>query len=397
MRTYLYLLFTLTVFTLSAQSNNRAVFEANDLIAQKKYLSAYQILDGSDPNNQMPEIAIAKTNLLLHYHISTDLYHQFVLKDLAPNENLDDYEQSNLQNNVEFHPDSILTKLFNQYPEEYSLLKALGSYYYEVHLQYPDNQWVLDDLTICQKIKTNYLSAFEHNVFDYWSLFGLGYVYLLEENNQEAIKFLEKSIELNSNYSLSYYNLAYAYFNLSDYKKALDLAFKSYEMQANPLYKAEAARLLGTTYEKLNQKEKAYDYFVYANKLFPKDYHTLMPILQLGVVLNKPEYKDITSEIFLLAPDNPIVCKDIMHAYVDANKRNEFIQFLENEKPNYRTNNKVLANIFFYTALSFYEEQKWVKSKINFEKARTLFSEIYDDNHNIFNVINSYTDVLKKK
>ncbi|PIF02575.1 MAG: hypothetical protein CR965_00555 [Paludibacter sp.] len=397
MRTYLYLLFTLIALTLSAQSKNRAILEANDLIAQKKYFSAYEILDGSDPNNQSPEIAIAKTNLLLHYYISTDLHYKFGLKDLTPNESLSDYEQSNLENNIEFHPDSILIKLFHQYPEEYSLLKTLGDYFYEIHLQYPNNEWFLNDSIVCKNVKTNYLSAFEYNVYDYLSLFRLGYMYLLEKNNQEAIKFLEKSIKLNSKYPLSYYNLAYAYFNLFDYNKALELASKSYEMQTNSFYKAEVARLLGIIYEKLNQKEEAYSYFLSANKLLPKDYHTLIPILRLGIILNKPEYKEITSEIFLLAPENPTVYKDIMNAYVDANKRNEFIEFLENEKYNYHTDNKVLANICFYTALELYEEHKWVKAKNNFEKARILFRQIYNENHNIFNVINSYTDVLRNK
>ncbi len=385
MRTYFYLFFTLIIFTLSAQ--NKAIVEANNLITQKKYSSAYKILDDSDPNNQIPEIAIAKTNLLLNYHVSTDLYRKFYLKDFNSNDSL---KSNELKNKIEFHPDSILTKLFNQYPDDYKLLKTLGEFYYEIHLQYPHDKWLIKDSCICENIKKNFLMAFNNNIYDYRSLFGLGYVYLLENNNQEAIKFLEKSIELNSKYPLSYYNLAYAYFNLKDYDKALNLALKAYEEQFNPVYKAETAKLLGMIYKKLNQKEKAYIYFNSANKLLPKDYHTLISILEMEIALDKPEYKNTTSEIFLMASDNPVVYKDIMQIYVGAKKRKEFVDFLEKEKANYQTNNKVLANIFFYTALTYYEKKEWEKAKINFEKAKSIFHELYNENHNIFEVIKSY-------
>ncbi len=396
MRTVLYILFTIISFTLSAQ--NKAILKANNLIAQKKYLSAYRILHDSDPNNQDPEIAIAKTNLLLNYHITTNLYHKFGLKDLAYNEFISDYEKNkNIKYNIVFYPDLILERLVHQYPQKYSLFKALGGYYYEVYLKYPNNQWIINDTEVLKKIKTNYLKAYKHNVYDYWSLFGIGYVYLLEGNNEKAISFFEKSIKSNPKYALTYYNLAYAFFNLKEYEKALKYSLKSYEMQYNPLYKAESARLLGTIYRNLQPLERAYECFVNANDLYPKDYNTLLPMLELSVILKKSDYKKITSEIFLLAPDNPTIYKDIMKIYVNAGKRKDFLDFLEKEKRNNYHTTKVLANIYFYTGLALYEEKQWVKSKINFEKSRSLFSEIYNNNHNIFKVINSYTDVLKKK
>ncbi len=396
MRFFISLFFSFSIL-LGFSQENRAISQANTLIAKKQYLSAYKLLDGSDPNNQSPEIAIAKTNLLLNFHLSTKNYHHFGLKNLAPNENIEDYGvEVTDSNNIYFQPDSILNKLIRQYPQEYSLQKALGGFYYEVHCKYPDN-WILPDKVVLEKMTDNYLTAYQNNVYDYWSLFGLGYSALLKNENENAILYLEKSLKLNSDYPLTYYNLASAYYNLKQYNKSLELALNSYKHERVELYKATTGRLIGMICNKINRKREGYSYFKESNELIPNDYNTLLELLKSEIDLNEPNYKNRTLEIFSLAPENPIVYKDILDIYKKEKKTEEFTKFLEEQKSSYRTKNQALANIFFYTAISLYETKNWTQAKINFEKARQTFSTFYDDNHTIFEVINSYTNALKKK
>lgn len=394
-----FLSFILFLFsTLSIFSDNRDVLaKANALIANKKYLSAYKLLDKTDPYNSFPNTTIAKIDLLMKYHTVTEKFYKFGLKDFASSNSIETNSDKDKRTNITFYPDSVLNTLIKRYPTNYSLHQMLGKFYYEIHLRYGQNKWFIPDSVIFKRMKENYIIAYENNKYDDWSLFGLGYVHLLENNNKKAISFLRTSEILNPDNPLTYYNLASAYFNLNRYEEALNYAQQAYDKQNIPYYKSEASRLLGMIYYKLKKQSEAYQHLKEANNFAPNDYKTLIYILNLELQLNKTEYEETVQNIFLLSPSNPMVYKDMLEAYKNANKLTEYTTFLEQQKVYYRTNKDVLANICFYTGISLYETKNWTQAKINFEKARSLFSTLYDRNHTVFEVINSYTDALKKK
>lgn len=391
-------IFTLLFCTLFTTAQNTAVEQANQLIASQRYASAYELLRGSDPNDQSPEVAIARTNLLLNFYIRTDKFHSFGLKDIAPNQNLHEFRENNVSvKMLTYKPDSILTKLIRQYPENYKLPYALGNFYYEVHLVYPDDAWYEPDSIVVAKIRDNYLTAYNHGEFDYWSLFGIGYSYLLDEDYDNAIPFLEQSILMNPDYSLSYYNLSYAYLSKEETQKALTLALKAYEMQVIPIFKAETSLLIAAIYKELKNNPKSYEYLLSANKLHPNDYNVLVPLLEMEMAMNNPDYQKRTNELFMLDPDNPIIFQDIMKAYSENEKDKEFVTFLETKRNEFKNSLPITANIHLYMAIAQYEQDEWVAAKINFEKARSLFRNFYKIDHNVFKVIDSYTDAIKKK
>lgn len=393
-----FFVFTLLFYALFSAAQNNAVEQANQLIASQRYASAYELLRSSDPNDQSPEIAIARTNLLLNFYIRTDKFHSFGLKDIAPNQNLHEFRESNASvKMLHYNPDSILNKLIKQYPDNYKLHYALGNYYYEVHLVYPDDTWFLPDSVVIHNIRESYLAAYHHGEFDYWSLFGIGYTYLLDDNYEVATSFLEESIKLNPDYPLSYYNLSYAYLNKEQPQKALTLALKAYELQVISSFKAETALLIAAIYKELRDNTKSHEYLLEANKLHPNDYNVLVPLLEIEIVMNKPDIEKRTDDLFMLDPDNPIIYQDIMKAYSENEKDKEFIAFLEIKRNQFRNSIPISANVHLYMAIAQYEQDEWVAAKINFEKARSLFRNIYKDDHNVYKVINSYTDAIKKK
>ena len=390
--------FVLLFCALYSTAQNTAVEQANQLIASQRYASAYELLRGSDPNDQSPEVAIARTNLLLNFYIRTDKFHSFGLKDIAPNQNLHEFRENNASvKMLTYKPDSILTKLIRQYPENYKLPYALGNFYYEVHLVYPDDAWYEPDSIVVAKIRDNYLTAYNHGEFDYWSLFGIGYSYLLDEDYDNAIPFLEQSILMNPDYSLSYYNLSYAYLSKEQTQKALTLALKAYEMQVIPIFKAETSLLIAAIYKELKNNLKSYEYLLSANKHHPNDYNVLVPLLEMEMAMNNPDYQKRTNELFMLDPDNPIIFQDIMKTYSENEKDKEFVTFLETKRNEFKNSLPITANIHLYMAIAQYEQDEWVAAKINFEKARSLFRNFYKIDHNVFKVIDSYTDAITKK
>ena len=378
-------------------SQNESVGNVDALLSAGKYESAYKMLDKADPKNQQPDIVIAKTDLLLKYYVKSNMHQLFGLKDLKPTEDITRLrEQNGSYSMIAFAPDSVLNKLIITNPANYKLRKALGNYYQDVYFNYPDS-WLIPDSVIVDKFRDNYLLAYKNGVFDYKSLYGLGYAYLTDEDYKSAILYFQKSIELKKDAPESYFNLASAYLNSDQPQLALPNAQKALEMYVEPEDKVDAARMTAQIYLEMEQKNNAMAYFQKANDIQPNDYYTLMPLLGLELELDNPNYQNLTADIFSLAPDNPVVYQDLLNVYKENEKESEFMSFLESQKMNYRNNTKIQAHICFYSGVAQYELNRWVDAKINFEKARNLFQNLFQPNHSIFKVIDSYTDAIKKK
>lgn len=373
-------------------SQNTAISEAENLIAIKNYKSAYKVLQSADAANQIPEITIAKTDLLLNHNIGANSLRVFALTDSAMNaagtRNPDLY--------VRFAADSILNALIEKNPTNYNLHKTLGDYFLAVNLA-GEEDWFLSDSAVIAGIRSNYQMAYEHGVSDYKSLNGLGYTYMLDEDFETALPYLEQSVKLNKNYPVSQSNLADVYFATGQFDNALLAAQQAFGLYTAPQEKAEAARKIAEIYIEKKQGDKAVMYYLKADDLVPNDYLTLMPLLKVEMELNNPDYANRTNQVITLAPDNPAVYQDVYKIYSENEKEKEFIDFLDSQKVYYRSNVRALAHNHFYTAVAQYEQDKWVDAKINFEKARSLFRNIFKSNHSVFKVIDSYTNAIRKK
>lgn len=375
-----------------ALAQSGPISHSGELIAQKRYKSAYQVLDSADTVNQNPEIVIAKTDLLLNYNIGVNNHRVFALNDSAPS-------QSVIQNRpiyVNFPADSILNELIGKYPTNYTLHKSLGDYYLNVQLT-DEEGWIMSDSALVIAIKDNYLLAYQHNVSDYKSLNGLGYTAMLEEDFETAIAYLEQSVKLNKNYPVALSNLTDAYFATGKFDNALLMAQEAFGLYTENTDKAEAARKIAEIYIEKKQNDKALLYYLKADEILPNDYLTLVPVLKLEMELNNPDYANRTNQIITLAPDNPVVYQDVYKVYSENEKEKEFVAFLESQKVYYRSNVRAQAHIHFYMAVAQYEQDDWVDAKINFEKARNLFRSFFKSNHSVFNVIDSYTNAIRKK
>lgn len=368
--------------------------DANKLIESKKYESAFDLLNDADPNNATPEIAIAKTDLVLNYFVTSLMHQMFALKDLKPDEDILDIRGSEGNFSMyQFSPDSVLLALIEKYPTNYELQKELGYYYHEVHLHYQGN-WLIPDSVLVNKFKTYYLDAYENGVFDYWSTYGIGYAYLMKEEYQSAIPYLIKSTELNSEYPSSWYNLAYAYLYTDQREKGIESAKRALELYDDQQYKADAARMIAVMYRELKDSVNAIEYYALANNIQPDDYYTLNPLLELEMALNLKSYKERTKQFFLLAPGNPTIYQDLMRFYWDNNKPDELLDFLSAQLNNYATDYKIRGNLIFYTAVIQFNKKDFDDAKLNFQSAKESFEKVFEPSHQVFKVIESYTDQL---
>jgi tetratricopeptide (TPR) repeat protein len=380
------------IFSFSfCQAQNDAVERANKLIKKRKYESAIKILDKADPNNEKPEIVIAKTDLFLNYFVTSIMHELFAVKDLEPDEELMEVRGSNGNFAMfAFKADSLLKGLIKKYPENYNLHKTLGYYYHEVHLKYRDS-WLEPDSVVIDKFHNYYKTAYKNDVYDYWSLYGLGYAEVKNKNYKKAIPYFEKSIELKGDYPTSHYNLAYSYLYNNEREKAIESAKKAFDLYEYPQYKADAARIIGAIYRELDKNNKALEFYIKSDNIQPNSYYTLRPLLETEMIVGTDTYKKRTHQFFLLDPDNPTIYQDLMRIYWNNDKQMELIDFLKAQFDDFRDNDKVFGNLHFFIAKIQYDSGNNEKAKSNFEKSKEIFKNVYDSNHRVFKIIDSYT------
>lgn len=385
----------LLLFCFATSYAQESVIEkANNLIKNKKYNTAYTLLNQTDPGNENPQIAVAKTNLVLNYFVSSFMHQLFALRDLEPHEDILEVRGSEGSFSMySFSPDSVLLNLIEKFPNNYSLHKELGFFYHEVHIKYPGT-WLISDSAIVSKFKHYYLNAYKNGIMDYWSLYGIGYAYIVEQEYNSAIPFFKESIAFKSDFASSHYNLAYCYLSLDEIEKGVESAQKAFELYQFPEYKADAARMIAVMYRQLNETQKAIEFFRHSNEIQPGEYYTLKPLLELELSFEMPEYLDRTMQFFLLDPSNPSIYNDLFNIYQTYDKADELYGFLSAQHSNYQTNHMVEGNLYFFKGLINYFKEDLNNAIINLQKSKELFLKVFESDHQVFEVIESILEEI---
>jgi tetratricopeptide (TPR) repeat protein len=290
---------TLLSLTVFGQTESETIEKANDFIADKKYETAYNLLDKFDPTNDKPDIVLLKKDILLNYFVTSIMHQMFALTDIKKNEDIMDYRGKEGSFSIKmFDVDSILTRLIKIYPTNCKLYKGLGDYFYDAHLRYGDN-WLKSYNEQLEIMQTNFQKAADGNCADYLSYYVLGYTNLSQEKNKKSIPYFLKSIEMNKTYASSHYNLAYAYLFTDDRENALKYAKNSFDLYTDQEYKSDAARMLGQIYTELKDDKNALAYYEMADKIAPENYYNIKPMLNLYVKTNNNKAEETTTALLL--------------------------------------------------------------------------------------------------
>lgn len=381
------LFLTLCSFTVFGQTESETIKKANEFIADKKYETAFNLLDEFDPQNDKPDIVLLKEEILLNYFVTSIMHQLFALKDIDKEEDILDYRGKEGSYGMQmFQVDSILTRLITIYPDNCKLYKGLADYYYDVHLRY-SGRWLLDDDELFPLIETNFQKAVDGNCADYLSYYVLGYLNLAQEKTKESIPYFLKSIELNEDYASAHYNLAYAYLFTDDMENALKYAKTSLDLYNGNEYKSDAARMVGVIYTELNDDKNALKYYEMADKIDPENYYNIKPMLNLYLKSNNKKANETTKAFFDLAPANPTIYNDLEEIYFSNQKEKDLIAFYKTQFSEFKDDNKIQGNLNFYMArIHLYTNKKLAKK--HFKKAKKYFEKVFDENHAVFSAIN---------
>lgn len=377
-----------TSFTF-AQNSDDGIGKVEDLIKNKQFNSAFQLLNEIDPENKNPGIVLKKIDILLNNYIETNLHQEFGLKDLNEGEILEQLrgEQADYIN-YKFAVNTILEELIRRYPTNWELYKALGEYYFEVYSIYND-QWIKPRNELLELAKKYLLKADQNNVFDAKTLNGLGYIELQKNNPEKSISYYLRLLKLDPNNSDANYYLACAYMQLGKNDESLKFAKTSLELYADKANKAETAKLMVTFYSNKIDSLTAIKYYKVLEDLSPCNYDNVSGLLDLFIKKKDLKSAETAADALFSIDLTPHSLSQIWDIYYQNGLTEELFKFFERTEIKYVSHDGVVGNVLLTKAYFYKLIKDWNQAKHYFQEARKRFEKFYEQDPSKLRFINS--------
>jgi tetratricopeptide (TPR) repeat protein len=393
-------LFIALLFTLSANAQNSTQYtieKANELVTNKKYETAFNLLDSLDPKNGNLEIVLAKEDIALRYFVQSMNHQYFCFKDIPINEDLMDYRING--GSFSIHPfaiNNILDSLTKLEPNNCKLYKGLGDYYKEVLFKYNGN-WIKDENETITLVKENYRKAVDGGCEDYLCYFTLASFESRDKNYDKSTQYYLKSIYLNNKHADSYYNLAFAYINLEEPKNALFYAKRSLELYNDTFNRSDAANMLGHIYSELKDDSNAIFYYELANLIYPDNYENLRTLLNIYIKTQNSKSYETMKSFYKLDPALPSIYEDIGSIYLLNKKQDVLIAFFKDQLVLNNKDEKICGNLNLYLGKTYLYFDNKKEAKKYFINSKMNFIKVFEKDHEVFDLIEDAINTCDKK
>jgi tetratricopeptide (TPR) repeat protein len=389
MKRALFLLIFIRLFCpAGAQTESEIIKQAGELVGNKKYETAFNVLNQFDPSNGRPDIVLMKQDILLNFFVTSIMHQVFALKDLEKNETVEDYRgKAGSYSLHSFDSEEILDSLIRIRPDYCTLYKGLARYYYEV-LNHYGQKWLKSEKDLLQLIRDNDKKVTDLGCADYMTYYHLGYIDLMRKEYPAAINSLQKTVAMNAHFADAFYNLAYACMASGDGSNAENYARRALALYADRTSKGDAARMLGQILSDKKEDKNAIAAYEQSDRIDPGIYYTLRPLLYLYVKTSDPKTKDLTRRFFELDPAKPTIYNDLVEIYSSNNRDADLIAFYTEQLDIVKKDPKVLGNLHFYLAREYAGTDN-AKAREHYAKARELFLQVYPKDHEVFRLIDN--------
>lgn len=115
-----------------------------------------------------------------------------------------------------------------------------------------------------EKSAESYTSVLDMDPQNSMAMYSLGTVYAFQKENDKALDYLLRSIDINKNFPKAFDNVGFVYFQQGNYNKSIEYLIKAVTMDSTMV---NALVVLGDAYEQVNNKEKKLEYYKKAARL----------------------------------------------------------------------------------------------------------------------------------
>jgi tetratricopeptide (TPR) repeat protein len=360
----------------------------DSLIDRGQYLTAFEVLSNHVENDAVSQV-IKKVDLALNYYLNSYYHKQFSFVNLRNGENLERLRKINPFGSTPFRfaIDSTLHQLHSEYPDDYRISKVLGDFYDRIYYDFGD-RWGESSEELLKKSNQYYLEAYEHGVYDYYSLYALGYYQSLSQNYFEAQEWFLKSLKNKADIPLTNYSLAVTYLLDGLPKKGIEFAERAYLLYTDSLKKSDAGRICGILLMKIQEPEKALDYFEKADSLNPDYRPNLLYMLSASLLIGEDSliifngYKALQSDLY--APGVP---EELNSLFMREQKVNLLHEIYDKGLVEYKNDGEACGNIRFHYGKLLFKEGKRRQAIRMIKRSRKDFMLVFDESHQVFEAI----------
>lgn len=377
------------IFNLSSKANN--LEKVDSLIKVRQYLSAWDILTNMENSTENGvDVHLKKIELSLKYFTKTVSHQLFSFSDVKPHQNLIELRQIAEKKMAQMYPyniEKILDSLQVIYPNDFRLKKAQGDFYYDISILY-DKDWIVNKQEVIRRMYDGYSKAEENGITDFISLYALGYFWNINEDSKKSINYFERSLELDSTYAPTHYNLAYLYTEKDSLEIALYHAWQAYNHYTYINYKNDAGQMAGSLLGKLNRHEEAISLLLDCDKLIPNTYYTYFYLLNSFSATNRIIEAQITAKnMFQLDWKSHTINTDIISIFIKNNQLDPLVQFYNDRLKEELHDMEYRGYIYLHTAQAYQMKSKQKEALEQLKLAEESFNICYDPGHPVFEVV----------
>ncbi|WP_289054057.1 tetratricopeptide repeat protein [Carboxylicivirga marina] len=377
----------LLLLTLLFSVDVTAQSKIDSLIFNGQYLSAYEYVNNVD--SLSIDMALKKVDIAINYHLNCQYFREFSFVNLRKGESL-----SNLRlkagygaTPIKFDVDSFLQRLHSDYPTDHRVSKVLGDFYNKVYYDFGDS-WGERSEVLLEKSNSYYLQAFENGVYDYYSLYALGYYQSLNENYFDAQRWLLKSLKLKPDEDLTNYSLAVTYLFDGLPQKGIRYAERAYELYSDSLSKSDAARITGILHLKTQQLNEAKVFFEKANELHPQYRPNQMYLLKVATELGDDSLSvKLAKEVLMAEKYSPELAEEMNSLFLQVDKIEWLCQVYDEVLEIYSADSEVCGNIRFHYGKLLYKNGQKREARKMVKQSRKDFEMVFESNHQVFDAI----------
>ncbi len=367
--------------------------KADKLVEQKKYASAFALLEKKDPDNKKPAIVLKKADIAMDYFVSSIMHQTFAFKDLEEGEDLMEARINDEGQTYALYVlpiQDVLDTLIMQHPKNYKLHKTLGKFYYEVYLKYGEN-WMMTSDELLKKMYDHSIIAAENGEADFLTYYNIGFYLTGMERYSEAISAYKNSVQLDSTYPTSQYNLAICYLYVDSAQQGTGYAEKAVELYKSPALKADAARVTGVLYKTSGDFNNAHKFLELSNQIQPENYYTLAQLLEVQLTLElNNDAANSAAVFFELDPANPAIVGELMGIYSQQNADTLLFPILNKKIEEYKDDFEVLGTVYFLLARYYIAQNDIAAAKTLLIASRKNFEKVLEDDTPVFKVIDDF-------
>jgi tetratricopeptide (TPR) repeat protein len=185
----------------ASDSAKTAISKAEELTYSGSWLSAWNVLADSDPDNTDPFVFAEKLRIAINGNIYTDMYQSVGFVDLKPGSDLETARSEGIQGAeyFDFNPHEIVNAMEKQGTEIPPVLAtALGDYYYDFLLFSTgiSNGWIGDEQTVASLAIHWYQIAYDNYILDTVGMTKYAEMLVKASRAQEAVAILREAIDL---------------------------------------------------------------------------------------------------------------------------------------------------------------------------------------------------------